>query len=78
MRVEYEQRVLWTDALDTTVTLEETFYSISEGNGTLEVCVIATGPNVSINISILPINNSAQGRFEWYPTTVKLCIVQII
>lgn len=75
---QWTMNVYWTDALDTTVTLEETFYSVSEGNGTLEVCVIATGPNVSINISILPINNSAQGSFEWYLTAAKLCIVQII
>ena len=66
MGVEHEQHVPWTDALDTIVSLEERFYFVSEGNGTLEVCVIATGQNVSINISILPINNTAQGRFEWY------------
>ena len=44
------------------VSLEQTFYSVNESSGTLEVCVVSPGLRRSINITLLPINGSAQGR----------------
>ena len=52
------------------ISLEQTFYSVNESNGILEVCVVATGPNRFINVSILPINRSAQGGLELMKSVV--------
>ena len=47
---------------DVLVSLEQTFYAVNESSGTLEICVVAPGLSRSINITVLPINGSAQGR----------------
>ena len=60
---------------DVVVSLEQTFYSVNESSGTLEVCTVSFGLSRSINVTLLPINGSAQGRVR--STTGNLyCIIK--
>ena len=63
---------------DVLVSLERTFYFVSESSGTLEVCVDAPDLSKSINVTLLPINGSTEGELRVKSERQLICTMHVL
>ena len=63
---------------DVLVSLERTFYFVSESSGTLEVCVDAPDLSKPINVTLLPINGSTEGELRVKSERQLICTMHVL